>query len=125
MLSAIIKTLQQADRLVVAAEPIELSLTGETGARRGPETRFSGLPGCPLNPDTKSRENFNPPVSRRAITHYDKDAVGIGAWSLHLEIEHVVVAWHHVEFGVWKRHAENSVVEVCTTDNGNKVFVDT
>jgi hypothetical protein len=32
------RTLQQAFRLVVAAEPIELSLAGETDARRGPGT---------------------------------------------------------------------------------------
>ena len=100
--------------LVFTADPIKLRLSGQTDAPRGP-----------LNLDTKTGENFKPPVSRRAITHYDEDVIGIRAWSLHLELEHVVVVWHHLQFSLWKRHAEDSVVEVCTTDNEDKVFYDT
>ena len=34
-----------------------------------------------------------PPVSHRAITHFEEDVIGLGVWSLfHLELEHVVVA---------------------------------
>jgi len=62
-------------------------------------------------------------VYRRAITYYDEDAIGLGVWSLHLE--HVVVAWHHLQLGEWKRYAENSVVELCTTDNGDEASFDT
>ena len=74
---------------------------------------------------TNNRESFKPPVSLRAITHYDEDAIGLNVWCLHLELEHVVVAWHHLELGVWKRHTENSVVELCATDNGDDALLDT
>jgi hypothetical protein len=74
---------------------------------------------------TNSRESFKPPVSRRAITYYDEDAIGLGVWSLHLKLEHVVVAWHHLQLGEWKRYTENSVVELCTTDNGDEASFDT
>jgi hypothetical protein len=33
-----------------------------------------------------------PPVSHRAITHFDEHVTGLGVWSPHLELEHVVVA---------------------------------
>jgi hypothetical protein len=78
-----------------------------------------------LDLHTNSRKSFKPPVSHRAITHYDEDAIGLRAWSLDLELEHVVVAWHHLQLGVWKRHAENGVVELCATDNGEEAFFDT
>ena len=73
---------------------------------------------------TNSRKSFNPPFSRRAITHYEEDAIGLGVWSLDLELEHLVVVWHHLELNVWKRHVDNSVVELCTTNNGDEAFLD-
>ena len=120
-------------RLVVAAEPIELSVAGQTDMRRGPGTcwyswfTISHGQGATVTLDryTNSRESFNPPVSRRAITHYEEDAIGLGVWGLDLELEHVVVARHHLQRGVSKRHDDNSVVELCTTDHGDEDFLET
>ncbi len=109
-------------------EPIELSLADQTDARRDPGicwVTISHGQGATLNLYTNTRESFNPPVSRRAITHYEEDAIGLGVWSLELELEHGVVVWHHLQLGIWKGHDDNSVVELCPTDNRDEAFLET
>ncbi len=49
---------------------------------------------------TNIRESFKPPVSHRAITHFDEYVIGLGVWILHLELEYVLVTsavWYHLQ----------------------------
>jgi hypothetical protein len=131
-----------------AAEPIELNLAGQTHVNafdmemrevvaistkgRGPGTSCVTLRNgngvvatATLDLCTNSRESFKPSVSHRAITHFDEDAIGLGVWIPHLELEHVLVAWHHRQLCISKRHAENSVVELCATDKRDEASFDT